>query len=533
MSDAWFLTASERGNSATHIDERRGDGRGWTSGNDLRVLVHGREYFTRLCAELGALQPGDSVQFTDWRGDPDERLDGPGTEIARMLAECARRGVHVRGLVWRSHPDQAHFSEQENLHLVETINAAGGEVLLDERVTAAGCHHQKLFLIRRRGDRDDDVAFVGGIDLCHGRNDTEQHLGDPQPVELDPRYGPRPAWHDAHLEVRGPAVGDLDHSFRERWDDPTPMDHRNPLRARLNAVAREPKRPTPLPPMPPDPAARGHHRVQVLRTYAAKRPPYPFAPQGERSIAGTYLKAFARAQRLIYVEDQYLWSEEAAAALVDALRRAPGLHIVAVVPRHPDRDGRLSGPPYRIGQQRVFERVTSVAGDRLALFDLERADGVPIYVHAKVCVIDDVWMIVGSDNLNRRSWTNDSELSCAIIDEQRDDREPRDPAGMGDGARVLARETRLRLWREHLERADGEDEDLVDPEEAFAAIVASAQRLEAWYERGRAGARPKGRLRIHHPEWVPRWQELWARPAYDKFVDPDGRPRELRKRGAF
>ena len=83
-------------------------------------------------------------------------------------------------------------------------------------------------------------------------------------------------------------------------------------------------------------------------------------------------------------------------------------------------------------------------------FDLEAPSGWPIYVHSKVCVIDDVWMIVGSDNLNIRSWTNDSELSCAVIDDQRDEREPVDPGGRGDGARVLARETRLRLWREHL-----------------------------------------------------------------------------------
>ena len=62
----------------------------------------------------------------------------------------------------------------------------------------------------------------------------------------------------------------------------------------------------------------------------------------------------------------------------------------------------------------MFERVRDAAPDRVAVFDLENAQGIPIYVHAKVCVIDDVWMMVGSDNLNRRSWTNDSELSCAV-----------------------------------------------------------------------------------------------------------------------
>ena len=207
-----------------------------------------------------------------------------------------------------------------------------------------------------------------------------------------------------------------------------------------------------MPPMPADPAPAGTHAVQTLRTYPAKRPRHPFAPEGERSIARAYLKAFERARRLVYVEDQYLWSGAAASFLGDQLRARPDLHLVAVVPRFPDRDGRLSGPPYRIGQQRAIEQLCQAGGDRVTFFDLEAESGWPIYVHAKVGIVDDVWMIVGSDNLNIRSWTNDSELSCAVIDERLDPREPADPGGLGDGARMLARKTRLGLWCEHLGR---------------------------------------------------------------------------------
>ncbi len=115
----------------------------------------------------------------------------------------------MRGLLWRSHPSPAHFQEEQNLHLGEVVNEAGGEILLDERVRGPGSQHQKLVLIRHPGREDDDVAFMGGIDLCHGRRDDERHLGDPQPVPLDGRYGDHPPWHDVQLEVRGPAVGDL------------------------------------------------------------------------------------------------------------------------------------------------------------------------------------------------------------------------------------------------------------------------------------------------------------------------------------
>ena len=123
-----------------------------------------------------------------------------------------------------------------------------------------------------------------------------------------------------------------------------------------------------------------------------------------------------------------------------------------MVPRHPDVDGRLALPPNQVGREQALALCRRAAPDRVHVFDLENHAGTPVYVHAKVCVIDDVWASVGSDNFNRRSWTHDSELSCAVLDDTRDEREPADPAGLGDGARVFARDLRLRLWREHLDR---------------------------------------------------------------------------------
>jgi phosphatidylserine/phosphatidylglycerophosphate/cardiolipin synthase-like enzyme len=529
----WFLTALERGNRATDIDRRRGDDRAWTEGNRVEALVHGATYFRRLLAALRACGEGDLVGLTDWRGDTDELLDGEGTELGKVLAELAERGVQVRGLLWRSHPSVAHFNEEQNLHLGDVVNEAGGEILLDERVRGPGSQHQKLVLIRHPDREDSDVAFMGGIDLCHGRRDDEHHLGDPQSVPMDKRYGDRPPWHDVQLEIRGPAVGDLAVTFRERWEDPTPLDHRNPWRARLTRRVGQPRHPSPLPPMLRDPAPAGPHAVQVLRTYPAKRPRLPFAPAGERSIARAYLKALWRVRRLVYLEDQYLWSEDVAQALADALRRSPELRLIAVVPRYPDQDGRLTGPPNRIGQQAALDTVRAAGGDRVAVYDLENRHGTPIYVHAKVCVMDDVWAAVGSDNLNRRSWTHDSELSAAVLDETRDGREPRDPAGLGDGARVFARELRLRLWREHLGRGPGEDGDLLDPVEGFGAWRRTADALTAWHEGGRQGPRPPGHVVEHDPGRVKAWAAWWADPVYRLLIDPDGRPRQLRRAGRF
>jgi phosphatidylserine/phosphatidylglycerophosphate/cardiolipin synthase-like enzyme len=353
-------------------------------------------------------------------------------------------------------------------------------------------------------------------------------VGDQQVVALDARYGPRPPWHDVQLELRGPVVGDLAYTFRERWEDPTPLDHRNPLRAGLRRLTRQPRHPGPLPPELDIDERPGTHTVQVLRTYPAKRPSYPFAPEGERSIARAYLKAFQRARRLVYLEDQYLWSERAAHALADALRRNHRLRVVAVVPRYPDRDGRASGAASRIARSHVIDILHRAGGNRVAVYDLENTNGTPIYVHAKVCVIDDVFMVVGSDNINRRSWTHDSEISCSIIDLETDDRLPVDPGGLGDRARRLAREVRLRLWREHLERGD-DNSELIDPDEGFAALARAATNLDAWHRNGRRGPRPAGRLRQHNTERVSPGIRFPAAALYRLVLDPDGRPRRLRR----
>jgi phosphatidylserine/phosphatidylglycerophosphate/cardiolipin synthase-like enzyme len=284
--------------------------------------------------------------------------------------------------------------------------------------------------------------------------------------------------------------------------------------------AHQPTRsPDPLPDMPKDPGPRGSHAVQVLRTYPfRKRQPYPFARQGERSIARAYAKAARRAERLIYVEDQYFWSSEVASTLAAALSRKPELRLIAVVPRYPEQPG-LSAHPESWGQRQALDILREAGGDRVAIYDLENEDGVPIYIHAKVCVIDDTWVVVGSDNLCLRSWTHDSELSCAVLDDERDPRTPQDPGGLGDGARVFARNLRLQLWKEHLR-------DAFEEEAALDLLTG----FDLWRD---VAASHRARPRVHVTPPIPAVHKVWSPWAYKYLVDPDGRPRGLKRRGEF
>lgn len=549
---AWLLTKSERGNAQTVLDDVHPGEQAWSAGNVVRPLVHGATYFAELKQRIEQTRRGDLILFTDWRGDPDERLtDDPESTMVRLLGAADRRGVDVRGLIWRSHWDKLSFSAEENRHTGEELQAQGAEALLDMRVRTGGSHHQKLVVIRYRDRPDDDIAFVGGIDLCHSRRDDARHLGDPQAQSMAEAYGPRPAWHDIQAAISGPGVYDVETVFRERWLDPTPLS-RSPVRRLRDRLAGNDLSPDSLPEQapPPGPVPGGTHLVQLLRTYPDLRRgrDYPFARGGERSVARGYSKALQRSRRLVYIEDQYFWSGEIAEAFVAALRASPELRVVAVLPHLPDQSAPISRVPQELGRHQAVSRLRRVAGDRVAFYGIENHQGFPVYVHAKVCVMDDWWATIGSDNFNRRSWTHDSELSAVVLDTE------------GGDHSAYARRLRLTLAAEHLDREVGPAEfpgdisriqtgtapgdlddsellrvmaDCVDPRGMFDAFAASAAALQAWHDGGCRGERPPGRLRPLSQLRFSPLTRLWAAPVYRLVHDPDGRPRRLRRRREF
>ena len=84
-------------------------------------------------------------------------------------------------------------------------------------------------------------------------------------------------------------------------------------------------------------------------------------------------KALEQARHLVYVEDQYPWSAEVSSVFAEALRRQPGLQLIAVLPPVPDEDGRLSKPPNLIGRQRLRDDLETAGPGRVALYGIENA----------------------------------------------------------------------------------------------------------------------------------------------------------------
>ncbi len=200
-----FLRPAERDNPHTTIDEHHPDDAAWSEGNRVRPIVHGRPYMAELHERVSALGEGDLLYFVDWRGDPDQRLtDDPGSTVSATFAAAARRGADVRGLLWRSHWNKFGFHSEKSRLLGIEIDEAGGQCLRDMRVRTGGSHHQKFVVLRHRDDPSRDIAFLGGIDLCHSRRDDIAHEGDAQVIPMPQVFGPRPRLARRARGHRGP-----------------------------------------------------------------------------------------------------------------------------------------------------------------------------------------------------------------------------------------------------------------------------------------------------------------------------------------
>ncbi len=407
------------------------------AGCGLEVLIDGATALPRMAEAMRGAER--SVWITGWHVAPGFEIerDGRQTVLGALLAELAER-VDVRILVWAGAPVPLfHPTRAEVREAVQTlVRATRIRCETDPREHPFHCHHEKTVVI------DSSLAFVGGIDLTDeagDRFDSSRH-------EARRRLG----WHDAASLLRGPAVADVAEHFSLRWQELT--GERLPLEA------------------PPSPA--GEQTVQVVRTISDGM--YESVPRGEFSILESYVRALRSAERLIYLENQFLWAPEIVEILADKLRRPPcdEFRVVLVLPAKPN-----NGRDDTLGQLGVLAAADGYGhADRLLAATVRSLSGGrddPLYVHAKVGIVDDRWLTIGSANLNAHSLFNDTELNVVCDD----------PA--------LARDTRVRLWAEHLE-CDPSEISEPDP----CALVDERWRPIAYEElrRREAGETPGHRL---------------------------------------
>ncbi len=364
-------------------------------GCELEVLIDGEQAMAAIAAAIESAR--EFVHITGWHLAAQFQMvrGARPTVLGHLLAEAAER-VDVRILAWAGaplplfHPSRAEVREGVDRLVRQTKIRCE----LDPREHPFHCHHEKTVVI------DGRVAFVGGIDMTDfggDRNDTSDH-----PARR------RLGWHDVGTRLHGPAVADVAAHFAMRWRELTGETV----------------------PEPPPPEPCGEHTVQIVRTVAEVM--YDAVPHGDFRILESYTRALRSAREFVYLENQFLWAPEIVELLAAKLRDPPRetFRLVVVLPAKAN-----NGQDDTQGQLGELVAADGGAGRLLAatLRSLSGTREDPLYVHAKVGIVDDRWLTIGSANLNAHSLFNDTEMNVCT-----------DHPG-------LARDTRLRLWAEHLD----------------------------------------------------------------------------------
>jgi phosphatidylserine/phosphatidylglycerophosphate/cardiolipin synthase-like enzyme len=407
----------------------------------LTPLVDGEAYLSDLHDQL--LSARERVTICGWCLTPLLALRRPHGRGDALLAEVLREvseRAEVYVLIWAGSP--ALF--EPTTSMVEK-RRAGLERIAPrvhcrlDRAPFSHDHHQKAVTI------DGRVAYLGGMDLTTFQGDRWDSSRHPL------RFGPN--WHDVQMRLEGEIVHDVEENFCQRW----------------NAVTGD--RLKPLSPGD-EPSELKTHTSQLIRTIPAGF--YDFAPRGEFGIHHALTTAIRGAERLIYLENQYLWSPEIVGVLEEAMDRShpEPFRIVVVLPAQAE-DGKYDNDDHvrRLTEKDAGRGIFSV----YSLYTGGPATGhtgyryLPIYVHAKVSIVDDEWLSVGSANLNGRGLATDTEINVQCIDPH------------------LARSLRVRLWAEHLGMTE-EDVAAADPTElADKAWPLAAREMERQL---RSGGRP-------------------------------------------
>lgn len=451
--------------------------------DQFACIVDAADYFKHVKAAM--LRARHRIMVIGW--DLDSRMTFErGT---KTLPGPNQLGAFLYWLLWKR-PALDIYLLKSNLRLLSVFDSIWGNLTpvalvnqisskrlhfaIDGAHPVGAVHHQKIVVV------DDAVAFCGGIDLTLERWDTPDHEHGSRSRRAAGRgYGPR---HEVAAVVDGAAARALGEEALRRWQTAT----------RRSLTPIEPKHsawPSRLAP------SLRHVDVGIARTLPELR-----GRREVREVEALNLAAIGAARHTIYIENQYLAARRIVAALAARLSEADGPEIVIAIAR------RGNNPLERETMDSARHALIHLLWEadqhrRLGVYWPETSVGTPIYVHAKVMVVDDRLLRVGSSNINNRSLGFDSECDIAI--EAGPDR--------SEDAEVRGRITAVRnqLVAEHLglavEKLEGEVSERGSLLRAIEALRGDGKTLRRFTERTVAGeAGPLAENDLMDPDHVPR-----------------------------
>jgi phosphatidylserine/phosphatidylglycerophosphate/cardiolipin synthase-like enzyme/uncharacterized membrane protein YdjX (TVP38/TMEM64 family) len=374
------------------------------------VLVDAANYYGALRQAL--LQAEDSILIAGWDIDSRAPLVGPSGEatdglpatLGAFLTALAHRRpeLRIKLLLWDYSVLYALERELLPALMLHWNTPAQIELCLDDEVPLGASHHQKIVVI------DDRLAFSGGLDLTIRRWDTSRHaINDPH--RMDPGDQPYAPFHDVQMVVDGAAAGALADLFRARWARSACEDL--PPRSGVGPDA------TDLWPRALVPDFR-NVPVGIARTQAE----YESEP-AVREVETLFEDMIDDAERCIYAENQFYTNLGLAARLGKRMQERRELQVVLLGPR--THHTWLEHRTMLAGRIRFMTLLRQMGvADRVRMLypqvGEKRGPHADVMVHAKVTIVDDRLLRVGSANLCNRSMAIDTE--CDLVVEGSDER---------------------------------------------------------------------------------------------------------------
>ncbi|KAF5339011.1 hypothetical protein D9611_008713 [Ephemerocybe angulata] len=468
-------------------------------------LVDGRDYFWNLSRAI--LMAKESIYIHDWWLSPELLMRRPGKDhyrLDRLLERKAKEGVKIYIIIYlevsnRTTPTDSSYTKQRlaSLHPNVMVQRSPSHF---QTGTFYWAHHEKLCVI------DQTIAFMGGLDACFGRWDTPQHaltddtldtdqpeiwpgkdysnprvsdfhtLNKPEEDMYDRTKVPRMPWHDVAMQIVGQPARDLARHFVQRWN--YLLRIKNHSRIMPFLLPPPEFRPGELSQM----GLTGTCELQIVRSCG----PWSMGTPGkvEHSIQNAYLKSIQMSEHFVYIENQFFITSTVVEevkienkigdALVQRIIRAHHdktpwkcCIVIPLLPGFTFGVDHSDASAIRIilecqnrticrGPDSIFSRLRKEGIDPdeyISVYSLRNwakmRDDVLVYIHAKICIVDDRLAIIGSANINERSQRGerDSELAAVIRDTDLIDCTM---AGKPFKVGRFAHSLRVRLMREHL-----------------------------------------------------------------------------------
>lgn len=419
------------------------------------VIVDAADYYRIIGAAMEQAQ--ERIFVVGWDFDTrialDPDSDGRGETLGHFFLRLARENParQIDILKWNFGALKQLFHATSIMWLLRWKRTKAIDFRFDASHPVGCSHHQKIVVI------DDRLAACGGIDIAADRWDTPLHV-DKDPRRIGPSGDPYGPWHDTTMLMQGEVAGQLSELGRERWKIAT--------RAELPAIDPcDQDWPSSLDVMFED------VDVAIARTRAA----YDDLPE-VREVETLFIDMIAAAERFIYIENQYLTSATIAAAIARRLAEPEPPEFVLLMPR--TADGWLEQKAMDAARLKLVKAIGKEDHQkRFRVYVPVTAEGVDIYVHAKVAILDDRLLRVGSANLNNRSQGLDSECDV-IIDAAL-------AANRGSEAAMTA--LRYRLLAEHLGCSP---EEVAEKEKQSGSMIGAIESLRGAGKADRKSLKP-------------------------------------------